>query len=141
MRSLNRATIIGNCGRDPEIRTFQDGTRVANLSIATTNSWKDKNSGEAKERTEWHRVVVFVGTLVELCEKYVRKGDPLFIEGAIETRKWTDQSGNDRYSTEIVVRQVGGRMILLGGKKDADDRSAPAQQSSPAFDLDDDIPF
>ena len=123
--SLNRAMLIGNLGRDPEIRSFQNGGRVANLSIATSETWRDKATGERKEKTEWHRVVIFNDKLVEVVEKYLAKGSKIFVEGQLETRKWTDQSGVERYITEVVVRPYRGSITLLDGRnRDAgDDRS------------------
>lgn len=149
--SVNKVILIGNLGRDPEIRTFQNGGRVAQLSVATSESWRDKTSGERKERTEWHRVVVFNENLVKLCENYLRKGSKVYVEGQIETRKWQDQSGQEKYSTEIVLRPFRGEITMLdgrsGGGSDAGE-DAPAQSSgspraaAPARgDLDDDIPF
>lgn len=114
--SVNKATIVGNLGNDPEISTMGNGDRVANLSIATSESWKDKNTGEKKERTQWHRVVVFSQPVVDLIEKYVEKGAKLYIEGAIETRSW-DDSGVTRYVTEIVLRPFSGQLTMLTGKK------------------------
>ena len=111
--SVNKVILIGNLGRDPEIRTMQSGGRVANLSVATSESWRDKASGERKERTEWHRVVVFNENLVRLCESYLRKGSKIYVEGQIETRKWQDQSGQERYSTEIVLRPFRGEITML----------------------------
>lgn len=114
MGSINRVTIMGNVGRDPEIRSTQDGRRLANLSIATSETWRDRNSGERREKTEWHRVTVWPEKAVEIVEKYVRKGDMILIEGQLETRKWQDQQGNDRYSTEIVVQAFKGGITLIG---------------------------
>src|SRR6185436_15461029 len=115
MASLNRVQLIGNVGRDPEIRSTSSGTRIANFTVATSEQWRDRNSGERQERTEWHRVTVWADGLVKVVDDYVHKGDRIFVEGKIETRKWTDQQGQDRYSTEVVVRQFGGSIILLGG--------------------------
>lgn len=112
--SINRVTVMGNVGKDPEIRSTSGGTRIATLSVATSEIWKDKNSGERKERTEWHRVTVWPDHTVGLIERYVRKGDMILIEGSLETRKWTDQQGQDRYSTEIVVRPFSGGVTLIG---------------------------
>ncbi len=112
--SLNRVMLIGNVGRDPEMRSTQDGRRIANFSIATSESWRDKSSGERKERTEWHRIVVFNENLAEIVEKYVRKGSKLYVEGALQTRKWTDQAGVERYSTEVVLSAYHGQIVLLG---------------------------
>jgi single-strand DNA-binding protein len=144
--SLNKAMIIGNVGRDPEIRSTQSGSRIANLSIATSESWKDKNSGERKERTEWHRVVVFNDKLVEVIEKYVVKGSKLYVEGAIQTRKWTDQSGAEKFSTEIVLQAFNGTLTLLGdprsgGGEGGSRDSGQPQRRAPGPDLDDEIPF
>lgn len=121
--SLNKVTIIGNVGNDPEIRSMNSGDRVANLSIATSESWKDKQSGEKREKTEWHRVVVWNEHLVKVIDDYVNKGDKLYIEGKLQTRKWQDQSGNDRYSTEIVLQGFDGKLLMLGGKKSDQDDS------------------
>jgi len=138
---LNKVTLIGNIGADPEFRTFDNGDRVANLSLATSERWKDKNSGEKKEKTEWHRVVVF-GKLVEIIESYVKKGSKLYLEGQIETRSWEDQSGDKKYSTEIVLRGFGGKMVMLDSKGDAP-ASGPASTPAPAAadELEDEIPF
>ena len=114
--SVNKVILVGNIGRDPEIRTTQDGVRVANMSLATSESWRDKNSGERKERTEWHRVVVFNERLVDVIEKYVRKGSKLYIEGALQTRKWTDNSGQERYTTEVVLQRFRGELTMLDGR-------------------------
>lgn len=119
--SLNKVILIGHLGRDPEIRTTQDGTKVANLSIATSEHWKDKNSGERREKTEWHRVVVFDERLVGVVEKYLKKGSLLYLEGALQTRKWTDQSGTEKYTTEIVLQKYRGEITMLGGKPDDND--------------------
>ncbi len=144
---MNKVILIGNVGKDPEIRATQSGDKIANLSLATSDRWKDKASGERKERTEWHRVVVF-GAVAGVVESYVSKGDKLAVEGKIVTRKWTDQSGQERYSTEIVVDQFNGKIELLGSK-DGERKERPAE-SEPAgtkgggadnTDLDDDIPF
>lgn len=116
--SLNKVMIIGNLGNDPDIRTMQNGGRVANLSIATSDSWKDKNTGERREKTEWHRVVVFNEGIVRVCENYLKKGSKVFIEGALETRKWTDQNGQDKYTTEIVLKPYNGNLTMLDGRND-----------------------
>lgn len=118
MASVNKVTLVGNLGRDPEIRATQDGTKVANLSIATSDTWKDKNSGERRERTEWHRIVVFNERLVEVAEKYLRKGSKLYLEGSLQTRKWTDSSGAEKYTTEIVLQKYKGEIVLLDTKAD-----------------------
>ena len=149
MSSVNKWIGIGNLGRDPEVRTFPSGDNVANVTIACTDKWKDKQTGEAKEHTEWVRLV-FNGRLAEIAGQYLRKGSQVYVEGSIRTRKWQDQSGQDRYSTEIRVDQ----MQMLGGRQDADNgerqpsRAAPARQpqrSAPAGggfeDMDSDVPF
>ena len=129
--SLNKVQLIGNLGKDPEIRSFQNGGRVANLTIATSESWKDKTSGERKERTEWHRVSITNDGLVGVVEKYLKKGAKVYIEGQLETRKWTDKDGVERYTTEIVLRPYGGDLTMLDAKKGDD---APTLGEPPAFD-------
>jgi single-strand DNA-binding protein len=164
--SVNKVILIGNLGKDPEIRSMQNGGKVCNLSIATSENWKDKSTGERKEKTEWHRVVIFNENLSMVAERYLKKGSKVYIEGQIETRKWADQSGQERYSTEIVLRQFRGELTLLdsrdgggmgggasyGGGGD-EYSEAPARSfaqpasgggnfsSRPAADLDDEIPF
>ncbi|MFC4256642.1 single-stranded DNA-binding protein [Altererythrobacter xixiisoli] len=113
--SLNKVMLIGNLGADPEIRSFQNGGKVANLRIATSETWKDRNSGERQERTEWHTVAIFSEGLVGVVERYLRKGSKVYIEGQLQTRKWQDQQGNDRYSTEVVIRGLGGVLTMLDG--------------------------
>ena len=115
--SINKVILVGNLGRDPEIRSTNDGTRIANLALATSETWRDRNSGERKERTEWHRVVIFNERLVEVVEKYVRKGSKLYIEGALQTRKWTDNAGVEKYSTEIVLQRFRGELTMLDGAR------------------------
>ncbi len=153
MSSLNRVMIIGNLGRDPEVKSLQDGTRLCNLSVATSESWTDKNTGERRERTEWHRVVIWVAGLVDVAEKYLAKGSKVYLEGQLETRKWQDQSGNDRYSTEVVLRPYSGKIVLLGERQSAgngagerrqdtaDDYRAASGGGAPSGDIDDEIPF
>lgn len=114
--SVNKVIIIGNLGRDPEVRSFPNGGKVVNLRIATSETWRDKQSGERKERTEWHSVAIFSEPLAKIAEQYLRKGSTVYIEGALETRKWQDQSGQDRYTTEIVLRPFSGNLTLLGGR-------------------------
>jgi single-strand DNA-binding protein len=114
--SVNKVILVGNLGRDPEVRTFQNGGKVCNLSIATSESWRDKATGERKERTEWHRVAIFNERLAEVAEKYLKKGAKVYIEGQLETRKWTDQEGKERYSTEVVLRQFRGELTMLDGR-------------------------
>ena len=114
--SVNKVIIIGNLGADPEVRSFQNGGKVVNLRIATSETWRDKASGERKERTEWHSVAIFNENLGKIAEQYLKKGSTVYIEGQLETRKWQDQSGADRYTTEIVLRQFRGELTLLGGR-------------------------
>lgn len=149
--SLNKVTLIGNLGRDPEVRMLQSGDPVANLSVATSESWRDKASGEKREKTEWHRVVIFNPNLAKVAEQYLKKGSKVYLEGQLQTRKWTDQSGQDRYTTEVVLQRFRGEMVMLdsrgsegGFTADApspDVSDAPAPDSGGADDLDDEIPF
>jgi single-strand DNA-binding protein len=156
--SVNKVILIGNLGRDPEVRTFQNGGKVCNLRIATSENWKDRNTGERREKTEWHSVAIFSEPLARVAEQYLRKGSKVYIEGQLETRKWQDQSGNDRYSTEVVLRPYTSTLTMLDGRGEGgggggggyDDRGdsygggggggggqpAPSNQ-----DLDDEIPF
>lgn len=156
-RGVNKVILIGNLGQDPEVRYLPQGGAVTNITLATSESWRDKQSGEMKEKTEWHRVVVF-GKLAEIAGEYLRKGSQVYIEGQLQTRKWQDQQGQDRYSTEVVVN-VGGSMQMLSGRNLGNDDSPPAgsqkppqqrprQQQpqpqnhcEPPMDFDDDIPF
>lgn len=117
--SLNKVMLIGNLGRDPEVRSFQNGGKVCNLSIATSETWKDKNTGERREKTEWHRVAIFQEGLVRVAEQYLRKGSTVYIEGKLQTRKWQDQSGKDNYTTEIVLQGYDGVMTMIGGRGDS----------------------
>lgn len=114
--SVNKVILIGNLGRDPEIRNMQDGGRVANLSLATSESWRDKSSGERREKTEWHRVVIFNDRLVDVVEKFLKKGSKIYVEGQLQTRKWTDQSGVEKYSTEVVLQKFRGELTMLDGR-------------------------
>jgi single-strand DNA-binding protein len=167
--SVNKVIIVGNLGRDPEVRTFQNGGKVCNLRIATSENWKDRNTGERKERTEWHSVAIFSEPLARIAEQYLKKGSKVYIEGQLETRKWQDQSGQDRYTTEVVLRPYRGELTLLDGREGggggggggyADDRGGydddrggyggPSGGSTgggsgggraPAGDIDDEIPF
>ena len=165
--SVNKVIIVGNLGRDPEVRSFQNGGKVCNLRIATSETWKDRNTGERKERTEWHSVAIFNENLARLAEQYLRKGSKVYIEGKLETRKWQDQSGQDRYSTEVVLRPYAGELTFLdsrdggsgggnfgggggGGQTGYDDRGGDsyggssgggAPSPAPSRDLDDEIPF
>lgn len=153
--SINKVILIGNLGKDPEIRSMQSGGRVCNLAIATSESWRDKKSGERRERTEWHRVVIFNDALVGIAERYLKKGSKIYIEGQLETRKWQDQSGNDKYTTEVVLRNYSGELTMLGradggsgggGKQvESSEPSASLSNASEPIDeledFDDEIPF
>lgn len=155
--SVNKVILVGNLGRDPEIRTTQSGDKIANLSVATSESWNDRQTGERRERTEWHRVVIF-GRVAEIAEQYLRKGSKVYVEGSLQTRKWQDQSGQDRYSTEVVLQRFRGDLQMLdragdaesrnrdyGGYEDRDRSIGSGRSAAPApalgSDLDDDIPF
>jgi single-strand DNA-binding protein len=155
--SVNKVILIGNLGRDPEIRSTQDGTRVANFTMATSENWRDKNTGERREKTEWHRIVIFNERLVDVAEKYLHKGSKVYIEGQLQTRKWTDQSGQEKYTTEIVLQRFRGELTMLdsrGAGGDAGGYAEPAHEGpshtgasgggrapGSGGDLDDDIPF
>lgn len=149
--SINKVILVGNLGRDPEVRATQDGREICNLNIATSDSWKDKQTGERRERTEWHRVVVLNDALVNVAKNYLRKGSKIYIEGALQTRKWTDKDGNEKYTTEVVLQGYGSNLTMLDGKNEGGSRSAggsdygdsaPQQRSRVAeAELDDEIPF
>ena len=169
--SVNKVILLGNLGRDPDVRARQDGNKIVNLSIATSERWKDRNSGEQREKTEWHRVVIFNENIARIAEQYLRKGSTVYIEGQLQTRKWTDQQGVEKYTTEIVISRFKGELTLLGGRGDSQQlggsdsmQSDPYQSSQdslqnspqnsptsgqssggsqlpPMNDLDDDIPF
>ena len=167
--SVNKVILIGNLGRDPEVRNFQNGGKVCNLRIATSETWKDRNTGERRERTEWHSVAIFQEGLIRIAEQYLRKGSKVYIEGQLQTRKWQDQSGQDRYSTEVVLQGYGGTLTMLDGRDGGggggggysggggggyddrggygdDDRGGPSGGSGGGYggggsDLDDEIPF
>ena len=155
MSSVNKVILIGNLGADPEIKSFQNGGKICNLRIATSESWKDKATGDRKERTEWHSVVLQSDGLVGVAEKYLHKGSKVYIEGQLRTRKWQDQSGQDRYSTEIIVGGFGGSLTMLDGKQDGQGGQQRQHDSGGEYtqhfggqgggstrdDLDDDIPF
>src|ERR1700685_2489851 len=115
--SVNKVILVGNLGKDPEIRSTQDGREIASFSIATSETWKDKNSGERKEKTEWHNIVIFNDRLIQVVKSYVKKGSKLYIEGALQTRKWTDNQGQERYSTEIVLQRFRGELTMLDGAR------------------------
>ncbi len=116
--SVNKVILVGNLGKDPEVRSMQTGSKVCNLSLATSERWRDRTSGEMREKTEWHRVVIFNERLIDVAEKYLRKGSTIYIEGALQTRKWTDQQGVEKYSTEIVIQNFNGQLTMLGGRSD-----------------------
>lgn len=166
--SVNKVILIGNLGRDPEVRHAQDGSKIVNLNVATSESWKDRGSGERREKTEWHRVVIFNDRVADVAERYLRKGSKVYIEGALQTRKWTDQSGVEKYTTEVVIGKFRGELTLLDGRGEGggsggydagpgaeSDYGAPRQQAPRAGggassggsgwdappDLDDEIPF
>ena len=151
--SVNKVILVGNLGRDPEVRSLQDGTRVANLSLATSETWRDRQSGERRERTEWHRVVIFNDKLAEIAEKYLRKGSRIYVEGQLQTRKWTGQDGQEKYTTEVVLQRFRGELTMLdtrgggGGESggqggDFGGGGSQGGGSAPGGgDLDDEIPF
>ncbi len=144
--SVNKVILIGNLGRDPEVRKTQDGKSIVNFSIATSESWKDRNTGERRERTEWHRIVVFSEGLARIAEQYLRKGSKVYIEGQLQTRKWTDQNGQEKYTTEIVLQGFNSVLTMLDGRRDGagNDFGGDRDQTSSggnSFELDDDIPF
>ena len=155
--SVNKVILIGNLGRDPEVRTFQNGGKVCNFSLATSESWKDNNTGERQERTSWHNIAIFNDRLAEIAEQYLKKGSQIYVEGQLETRKWQDQAGNDRYTTEVVLRRYRGELTMLGGRNDDLPRESgyskiessenidgiknKAPENINSDDLDDEIPF
>ena len=151
--SVNKVTLVGNLGRDPEVRAMQNGDKIVQLSVATSDRWKDKNSGEQRERTEWHRVVIFNDALGKIAEQYLKKGSTVYLEGQLQTRKWTDQqSGQDKYTTEVVLQRYRGELTLLGSRSENlisnDQQNAELDHSNQitmsdniASDLDDEIPF
>ena len=147
--SINKVILVGNVGNDPESKTFQSGDRVINFSIATSESWKDTESGDQKSITEWHKVAIFNNALVEIADKYVRKGMKVYLEGQLQTRKWQDSSGNDRYTTEIVLQKYRGELVLLDkadtkaveNSKNIENKSPIDDFNGTSSNLDDDIPF
>ena len=157
--SINKVILIGNLGTDPEVRNFQNGGKVCNLSIATSENWKDKNTGERRDKTEWHRVAIFSEPLVRVAEQYLRKGSKVYIEGQLETRKWQDQSGSDRYATEVVLRPYRSELTMLDARSEGNTQNigysseidngyhneniGASAKSAPSLsqDLDDEIPF
>lgn len=140
--SLNKVILIGNVGKDPEIRSTQQGKEIASLTIATSDSWKDRNTGEKQERTEWHRIAVFADGLVNIIKNYVKKGSRVYLEGSLQTRKWTDNNNQERYTTEVVLQQYNSNIILLSGKNESNNLSeSESSTPMPVDDLDDEIPF
>ena len=154
--SVNKVILVGNLGKDPEVRSTQDGSKIVNLTLATSETWNDRASGERKEKTEWHRVVIFNDNLVKVAENYLKKGAKVYLEGSLQTRKWTDQSGAEKYSTEIVISRFKGELTLLDSRNndgDGQQRSQGQQRpqqrqdprgksySGPGSDLDDEVPF
>lgn len=146
--SINKVTLIGNVGRDPEIRTTQDGKEIATITLATSESWKDRLSGERKERTEWHKIVVFADGLVNIIKNYVKKGSKLYVEGALQTRKWVDNAGVERYTTEIVLQNFNSTLLMLdnnrthgGGDGHTHHDTASTSNNFTAEEIDDEIPF
>jgi single-strand DNA-binding protein len=141
MSSVNKVILVGNLGRDPEVRTFQNGGKVVNLRLATSETWKDKQTGEKRERTEWHSVAIFNEGVGRVAEQYLRKGSKVYIEGQLETRKWQDQSGQDRYSTEVTIRPFKGELTMLDGPGQERQQQNAPQGGAPAGGFDDEIPF
>jgi single-strand DNA-binding protein len=158
--SVNKVILVGNLGKDPEVRHTQDGKPIVNLSIATSETWRDKSSGERKEKTEWHRVVIFNENLAKVAEQYLKKGSTVYIEGQLQTRKWTDKDGAEKYSTEVVLQNFRGELTMIGGRPGGSgegmpapaggddfgmstplDRPRPAARQSFSRDLDDEVPF
>jgi single-strand DNA-binding protein len=148
--SVNKVILIGNLGRDPEVRRTQAGDPIVHLNMATSESWKDRESGERREKTEWHRVVIFNENLGRIAEQYLRKGSKVYIEGQLQTRKWTDQSGVEKWTTEVVLQRYRGELTMLDGRRDGDRppepegvgaSAGPGPGSGPGDDLDDEIPF
>ena len=154
--SVNKVIIVGNLGKDPEVRTFPNGGKVCNFPVATSETWRDKNSGEKQERTQWHNIAIFSEPLVNIAERFLKKGSKIFVEGQLETRKWQDNTGADRYSTEVVLRPYKGELTLLDNKSETDNSQRESlsesttsvmpqnTENSPSFavdDFDDEIPF
>jgi len=144
--SVNKVILVGNLGKDPEVRHTSDGKPVVTLSIATSETWRDKSSGERKEKTEWHRVVIFSEGLAKVAEQYLHKGSTVYLEGQLQTRKWTDKDGVEKYSTEIVLQGFNTSLVMLGGKDSGDDKRSSIEKSRAEYqnaqrDLDDEVPF
>ena len=131
--SVNKVILVGNLGRDPEVRTFQNGGKVCNLRIATSETWKDRSTGERREKTEWHSVAVFQEGLVRVCEQYLRKGSKVYLEGKLQTRKWQDQSGQDKYSTEVVLQGFDGTLVMLDGRSGGGDSGGGGGQGGGGY--------
>ena len=150
--SINKVILVGNLGADPKVSNTQNGSKIVNLNVATSDTWKDKLSGERKDRTEWHRVVIFNSQLADIAERYLRKGSKVYLEGQLQTRKWEDNNGQERYTTEVVLQNYSGTLVLLDAKGDgapaggndvfgASDSGWDSTPAAPAANLDDDIPF
>lgn len=140
--SVNKVILVGNVGRDPEVRSSQDGSKIVSFSVATSEFWKDKISGERKDRTEWHRVVVFNPNLAEVCEKYLHKGSKVYIEGQLQTRRWQDQGGVEKFTTEVILSRFKGELALLDSRSDnGDSVEMSVGSKSDSMEIDDDIPF
>ena len=145
--SVNKVILVGNLGKDPEVRTFQNGGSVCSFSVATSETWKDRNTGERREKTEWHNVSIFSEGLIKVAQQYLKKGSKVYLEGQLETRKWQDKEGKDRYTTEVVLRNFSSQMVMLDGRRDGGSgdfgggRDAVPASGGQSFELDDEIPF
>lgn len=145
--SVNKVILVGNLGKDPEVRSFQNGGSVCSFSLATSENWRDKSTGERREKTEWHNVSIFSEGLIKVAQQYLKKGAKVYIEGQLETRKWQDKEGKDRYTTEVVLRNFGATLVMLDGRRDAGSgdfgggRDAMPASGGQSFELDDEIPF
>jgi single-strand DNA-binding protein len=151
--SVNKVILVGNLGKDPEVRSFQNGGQVCHFSLATSENWRDKSTGERREKTEWHNVAIFSDGLVKVAQQYLKKGSKVYIEGQLETRKWQDKEGKDRYTTEVVLRNFGATLVMLDGRRDGAGGEYGSRESLPtsggamggsggqSFELDDEIPF
>lgn len=148
--SVNKVILVGNLGKDPEVRSFQNGGSVCHFSLATSESWRDKSTGEKREKTEWHNVAIFSEGLIKVAQSYLKKGSKVYVEGQLETRKWQDKEGKDRYTTEVVLRNFGATLVMLDGRRDGGGGDYASRESLPAsgassggqsFELDDEIPF
>jgi single-strand DNA-binding protein len=144
--SVNKVILVGNLGKDPEVRTFQNGGSVCHFSVATSENWKDKSTGERREKTEWHNVSIFSEGLIRVAQQYLKKGSKVYLEGALETRKWQDKEGKDRYTTEVVLKNFNSAMVMLDGRRDGGGaieyaESGKSSSGGQNFELNDDIPF